>query len=497
MQATLFSHLRVPKALLDMPRVRAELSIVNLAYHEKARMGYRMKDTEVPVVQLWEDDGDFVILPRGYDPPYVTSNRVYVKDLRPAWPFVRGFTFREQMRLNQREPMEALARVKGDKLLCLGCGKGKTVIALWYTALYSRKTIVLVDQDFLVAQWRRQIVKYLGIPEEEIGLIQKKTFRVGERITIAMMPTLKQRDLPAEFYDQFGLAIADEAHVLGAPLASRILPCFPGERLLLSATPERKDGMHPVYMLHGGGLEPCFIDLSRDQSSAWNFIELPEVLSEEQLESNVLIGADPKKGKKGRWKKLRDALWMKMRAWPRPRFQRPVYETAAGESEEFNAQILHEVYRAYNAGRNILVLGGRTEQLEMLAGLAQEAGVDASYVISNVKGEAREEAFQHRVIFATWQIASKALDIPELDTLILLFPTDDSGFLRQAVGRIDRLVEGKKKSVVVVFVHAAYAAVANKAERMADVIREIDPGARITRVKRPCLLPRLDQHVGL
>lgn len=475
MTSTLHSHLRVRRSLLDMEQVESDLYVLNLNYQKKVGLGYALAKNDYPGLCLWEEDGDFVILPRGYAPPF-KDPRDYMRfqDLRPTWPHVDGFCFTKELRSNQNEPVAALLRptpgLTNDKLLCLGCGKGKTVIALWYAVAKSKKTIVIVDRDFLITQWQKQITGVLGIDTDSIGLIKEKTFHIGEQITIASIATLRKKldELPAEFYDQFGLVVVDEAHLLGAPEAMRVLPNFPGERLLLTATPVRKDGMHPAFMLHGGGLEPCYTDLTRDQSSRWVFIELDEVLQPEALHG----------------------VYTKRPGWPRPRLLRPRYETRAGESFEFNMQILNDVFRAEQSGRNVLVLGSRVEQLSLLTQASIDAGADAALVVGSVKGEVRDEAFKHQVIYATWQIAGRALDIDRLDTLVLLYPNDDEGFLRQAVGRVDRLLEGKRQSVVVVFSHVAHASLARKAASMRETILEIDPGAQVSVVRRRWKTPR-------
>jgi superfamily II DNA or RNA helicase len=50
------------------------------------------------------------------------------------------------------------------------------------------------------------------------------------------------------------------------------------------------------------------------------------------------------------------------------------------------------------------------------------------------------------VIFATSQYVSEGLDIPAIDTLVLATPMYD---VEQAVGRIQRPLEGKKDPIVV------------------------------------------------
>lgn len=472
-----------------MGRVRAELYITNHKYFEKAAMGYPMAAGDIPGIQLYEEEDEYVILPRGYNPPFLSpTDYMRIEDLRPTWTDVEWPAFEGSLRDNQVQASLALLRstpgLTDDKLLCLGCGKGKTLLALWYAWQRSKATLVIVDRDFLISQWSDRIVENFRVDRHDIGRIQAGEFVIGDFITIASIDTLKRHEYDETFYDYFGLIIVDEAHMLGAPETQKVLPNFPGERLILTATPERRDGMHPVFLLHAGGMEPCYTDLSRDQSSAWNFINLPDVLNEDDLDGFIQVG------KRKQLTRVRHALYRKMPQWPNPRFQRSTYETAAGKCLEFNAQILREIEKACAADRDVLVLGSRTEQLIGLRDSAITLDIDASLVIGEVQGEEREEAFKHRVIFATWQIAGRALDIDRLNTLILLYPTDDEGFLRQAVGRIDRIKEGKKKSIVVVFSHTAHKSLVRKAEQMLEVIGDIDPGAHIITVKRSWLLPR-------
>lgn len=70
----------------------------------------------------------------------------------------------------------------------------------------------------------------------------------------------------------------------------------------------------------------------------------------------------------------------------------------------------------------------------------------------------------------------KALDVPRLDTLFLLSPTDDSGFIRQALGRLDR---SDKDPVVVVFVHAYVPSLARKMKKMVEAVQDLDKAAKI------------------
>lgn len=469
------THATVPAACVDMHRLRAELTIENKSIVKQQAMRGGNAD---PRTRLWTEAGGYVTVPRGYSIPFLPGLRPRYTHFDRTREVVTGpWRFTRKLRDAQRAPAAALRRQAGDKLLCLGCGKGKTTLALEYAAERGLRTLVIVDRDFLLTQWTKEI-EACGITDAaSVGRVQGPKFRVGERITLAMVHTLAQKDFGEDFYDQFGLIIVDEAHVMAAPTFGTVIPRFRGERLVLTATPERVDGMHPVFMLHAGGLKPCYTDLSRDQSAAWVFAELPPLLSEREMERC-------QRRVYGRYRYRWDPAARASVREPMTMLNRAVYDTKAATSDAFNRIILAEIARSLEAGRHSLVLGSRVEQLELLAAACVEAGVDASVVTSHVKGKKRDAAFTKQVLFVTSSIGNKALDVPRLDTLYMLFPNDDPGFVRQAVGRIDRALGEKRTPVVVVFSHAAVPSLRKKAAAMMELVRSIDPKAEVRRVRR-------------
>ena len=58
----------------------------------------------------------------------------------------------------------------GGGLLEIGCGKGKTVMALRIISLLKVKTLVIVHKGFLLNQWVERINQFL--PNARIGKIQ-------------------------------------------------------------------------------------------------------------------------------------------------------------------------------------------------------------------------------------------------------------------------------------------------------------------------------------
>ncbi len=473
-RAVLTELLWIPRSAVDVTRLFAQLRITNRSVEQKLRFKNPLSPGETLLVDLWEDGGEWIGVPRGYSPPLRPGVSLTIDDQRIPVPDAPHYKFHRTLRENQKAPAAALLSTLHDKMLCLGCGKGKTNLALWYANETRKKTLVIVDREFLADQWTEEITKCFWTPSSMVGRIQGDEFSIGENFTVVLVHTLAQRDFGEDFYNQFGLVIADECHTLAAPTFRAVVPRFSCERLGLTATPHRKDGLDPIFRLHMGGYEPIYTDISRDRSSSWYLKRLPRLISDEEEARcfrNVTVRV--RRGTK--------TVKERMRVLMRPR-----YETYACSNEDWFEILCNDVSKAVLKGRNVIVLGGRKDHLESLADTLDAHGISAGLVTSDVKGKDRKLVFKNKqVIAATWQLASRALDVPRLDTLFLLFPTKDDGFIRQAVGRIDRELEGKRDPLVVVYCHDilddSYRAQGKpgKTDEMIELLRDIDPGAII------------------
>ena len=77
----------------------------------------------------------------------------------------------------------------GGGLLEIGCGKGKTVMALRIISLLKVKTLVIVHKGFLLNQWVERINQFL--PNARIGKIQGPHFDIENKdIVIGMLQSL-------------------------------------------------------------------------------------------------------------------------------------------------------------------------------------------------------------------------------------------------------------------------------------------------------------------
>ena len=138
--------------------------------------------------------------------------------------------FRGNLRPHQDEAIVkglVAFRDVGGGVLSLDVGLGKTVCALALAARMKRRTMIVVEKDFV----------------------------------IAMIQTLCVRPWPPGAFDSVGLLVVDEAHHIAAEAFSQSMFLLrPRYTLGLTATPERKDGLTRVLYWFLG---PEFFRLQR------------------------------------------------------------------------------------------------------------------------------------------------------------------------------------------------------------------------------------------
>ena len=448
----------------DLRRMEKDLRVWNKAVRTKVDLGRKLAKKDVEYVDLLEYRGDEISFPRGIQWREYLRPGTEVEVVREEFnPEPASLDFKRTLREVQQKAADAAiaAGLEKDHLLCLGCGQGKSSWGLWFAAQRGKKTLVVVDRDFIVDQWANETATCFGEEErEKLGRVQGQKWKVGPNITVAMIHTLSQNldRLTPEWCGQFGTIIFDEVHVLSAPSFSKTISRFKGVRLGLSATPTRVDGMDPIFRSHLSAT-PVFTYTKSRYNAEWYFKRTPHLVPPQEVERKMMTAS---------WVNGRQVMML----------NRPVYDTQACERGVFEEFILRDIRRLVTSGRCALVLGTRTEILERMSNACAAEGISSSFIIGRVKRKEREEGFQAQVIFATASLASKALDIPRLDTLILLFPSADEGFIRQAKGRIDRDYEGKKAPIVVTYVHPVRS-LEKKSEQMAAIARTVDRGAKV------------------
>jgi superfamily II DNA or RNA helicase len=294
---------------------------------------------------------------------------------------------------------DALKNFKGNGVLCLPCGKGKTATAISIASTLKRKTLIIVHKEFLALQWRERIEQFC--PTATIGRIQGDVFdSEGKDFVIALIQTICSRD-----YDMkdFGLVIVDEAHHIGAPAFSRsMFKMDPEYTLGLTATPERKDGLSKVIFWFLGNI---FYLMDQDSRTV----------------NHIRVDFDHHSYRRG-------PILNKI---GKPSMAHMINEIT--ELDERNQLILVKIHECLQRKRTILVLSDRRSHCEWIHEKLGPA-ISGLY-IGGMTHEDQEVSSHKRVVIATFSLAYEGLDIPSLDTLFLVTPHSD---IKQAVGRITR-----------------------------------------------------------
>ncbi len=320
--------------------------------------------------------------------------------------FCNTMKFEGVLRSHQREALDAF---KGNGVLCLPCGYGKTATGLAIACSLKRKTLIVVHKEFLANQWRERIEQFC--PTSTVGLIQGDTWDVdGHNFVIAMIQTLYIREHSPDQFKMFGMVIVDEAHHIGAPAFSKTMfKLSPEYTLGLTATPERKDGLTCLLYWFLG-------NIFYETSSSQHQLTLKKIdFDHESFRSGPILN---KFGKVSMAHMVNHLV----------------------EIPERNELILKHIRDSVKRGRRVLLLSDRRGHCEWLYEKLGPA-VSGLY-LGGMKQEEHEAASRKQVIIATFTLAYEGLDIPELDTLFLVTPHSD---VKQAMGRIMRSNTGQKE----------------------------------------------------
>ena len=302
---------------------------------------------------------------------------------------------------------------KGGGIVSLKCGGGKTVLSLYIAMKLGYKVIVLLHKDFLMTQWYDRIQEF--IPEAKIGKIQQNTIDTeGKDIVLAMVQSISMKEYSEDVFEQFGTAIFDECHHLGAEVFSRCMTKVACNYMLgLSATPNRKDGLRWVFEAYIGDISYISKDINED------YVEV-------QI---INYNNDDKKysGEELTYQK------------------KPCFPKMINNICDFDPRtklILDKLKILYNEGRCILLLSDRRNHLETIYKLLKLEDIDSGFYVGSMKPQELRDSQEKNIILGTFSMASEGMDIPKLNTIILGSPKSD---VVQSVGRILRQKKEKRK----------------------------------------------------
>ena len=348
----------------------------------------------------------------------------------------------------------------GNGLICVPCGKGKTFMAVAIAAKLGKKFLVVVDKEFLMNQWKQEIESLM--PGIRIGILQRDKQQLGSEVisgkeltvpelktrardaglrvggnraeliarlveanvdtkpksetveydcTLCMIQTLCMQDFHEGAFRDYGFCIFDECHHLGAAHFSKSLLKIQTKWMLgLSATPQRDDGLTKVFEWFLG--EPVYWEKIREPDP---MVLVRPIYFKSDNPAYTTIPYD--------W---RHEIIM-------GRLLTQVVECS--ERNDEIAKILLEL--AGDRRRRVLVLSERISHLEAIENRVKGKGFEIGYYIGGMKEEVRESgAVTANILLASYAMASEAMNIKTLNTVILASPRKK---VEQSTGRILRI----------------------------------------------------------
>jgi superfamily II DNA or RNA helicase len=435
-RAVLSQRLYIEKA--DLPsslinRIKRLAAFQNPEFYKKQNL--RLSTALTPrLISCAEDHEKHVSLPRGCLNDLEAllqgyNSHLELEDLRQGGTSLNA-TFHGNLTKAQQEAAKAILAYDNGVLVAPP-GFGKTVLGTYLIAQRKRNTLVLVHRQPLLEQWRSQIAIFLNHDEKSIGQIGGGRRKMTGQVDVAMIQSLSRKDSADDIVANYGQVIVDECHHLPAVSFERVLSAIKARYVVgLTATPQRRDGHHPIIQMQIG---PIRFKAGPRSKSAQPPFKHRLVIRETGFEPPV-----------------------------------PAAEVTIQQlygllmaDERRNELIIDDVLLAMEEGRSPILLTERTNHLEFLheklKNFVRHIVVLRGGQSARKRREIQERlaaipAEEERLLLATGRYIGEGFDDARLDTLFLSLPVSWKGTLVQYAGRLHRLRPGKREVRIVDYV---------------------------------------------
>ena len=407
----------LPAALLN--QLKRLAAFQNPEFYKKQRM--RLYTGTTPrVIACAEDLEQYISLPRCcsvetqqlLDEHGVTLT---INDQRYNGT-AQGFTFSGDLTAVQTEAARALLG-HDTGVLVAPPGIGKTVLGTYLIAQRACNTLILVHRKPLLEQWIAQLAIFLGIDPKEIGQIGGGKRKPNGRLDVATIQSLFQNEKVDDLTAGYGHVIVDECHHLPASSFERVLSEVKARYLVgLTATPQRRDGRHPITQMQLG---PVRFRVDAKSQAARRPFDHKLIVRETGFRTD----AD------GSSSSIQE-----------------IYRALANDDAR-NKRIVEDVIAVMQGGRSPIVLTERKDHLntlvEALRGFVRhivilQGGMSDKERRRSLNELAAIPVSAERLILATGRYVGEGFDDARLDTLFLAMPISWKGTLIQYSGRLHR-----------------------------------------------------------
>lgn len=396
-----FASIDKPWAKAAAKKVRAELAVVE----DKISTEY------------FTEDGDSVIAPAGF---------WYLADIKDESNLNTEIkpVYLKGNRQYQRDSVDELLRYKrATCVLATGLGKSRCIISLAISAmLVGKRTIIIVPTKDLVEQF---ILSVKDFHQSVTGAHSERKPKPGCDIMVCTVGSA------ARHADKFDVIAIDENHHNVAETWANLLSMSHAEYVYgFTATPFRSDGMDKAIHAFTG-------PIVYERDLIW--------------------------GIKEGWLEKFDAYSVSVSAMegdceiriPSSKANTTAYKRIVGNKEFLN-KVAMLIRNAHSSGRRVIVLFKTLAPAKLLAKICSK---DIKFGVADAKYKKPLRDFQNgdtNILVATSKLVGEGIDIPGADTLILCTQNSSDVITFQALGRILRKAEDKKKPLLIDIIADGY-----------------------------------------
>ena len=341
----------------------------------------------------------------------------------------------------RKEQEEALSKMESKDIgiLSTATGFGKTVVAISLIARKKERTMIIVNSEALLTQWKKAIDSFLEINTEplhtyktktensSVGIFSGQKKRLSGVIDIVMLQSLASAMEKGEFGFalSYGMVIVDECHHIAAEKSRFVLSRLNARYVYgLSATVKRRDGLERIVYAECGNVSFSYdaARLSYERGIRQQYI------------TRFLGTTISKVSRFSTFSFILDEL---------------------SNSIERNFIIASDIASAYENGRTIIVFTRRLSQNDFIGKELERLGIPYVSLDGKMNKNSIREALDElrdklhpKVLIATDMLLGEGVDIPNLDTLFLASPYMQERVIQQCAGRLSRAVEGKENTLI-------------------------------------------------
>jgi superfamily II DNA or RNA helicase/diadenosine tetraphosphate (Ap4A) HIT family hydrolase/HKD family nuclease len=329
----------------------------------------------------------------------------------------------------QKEALRALTQTRVDGfragMVTMATGLGKTWLAAFDAAQAQASRVLFIAHREEILKQSRDIFRRVH-PEATMGLYFGGEKQPDADFVFATVQTLSN-SLNRFASDAFDYVVVDEFHHAAAATYRKVLDHFTPQFLLgLTATPERMDGADLLSLCADNLVFQCDLveGIRRHELVPFHYWGVPDPVDFEPI------------------------------PWRNGRFDPEALERAIETQER--AQSAFDEWQSHRGSRTLAFCASKHHS-DFMTDYFLQRGVRCASVHSGSSSAPRHQSIdglrsgELEVIF-TVDIFNEGLDVPDIDTVLMLRPTESPVIFLQQLGRGLRIQEGKDALAVIDFI---------------------------------------------